>query len=250
MVSPLAGKRALITGASGALGKAIAHRMAAEGAAVAVHYNSNQAGADELVAVITADGGQAVAIGGDIATPDGGTVIVERAIAELGGIDILVNNAGITRDTLLMRMRDEQWDEVLTTNLRSAFVCSRRAVREMIRQREGRIINVSSVVGISGNPGQTNYAAAKAGLIGFTKALAKEVAGRGVTVNAIAPGFVISPMTNALPADLQQQILERIPLQRFAQPEEIAGAVVFLASADAAYITGQVLAIDGGLVMG
>ena len=180
----------------------------------------------------------------------GAELIVDQAQEALGGLDVLINNAGTTRDNLLMRMSDEQWDTVMHTNLRSAFVCSRRAVRGMIRQRSGRIINIASVVGLKGNAGQTNYAAAKAGLIGFTRALAQEVGSRGITVNAVAPGFVISPLTDVIPVRLRKQALDAIPLGRFAQPDDIAGAVAFLASDDGAYVTGHVLTVDGGISMG
>ena len=246
----LAGARTLVTGASGALGRAFARRLAAEGADLVLHYRANATKADELAAEIRSNGGSAVAIGADLSTVEGAELIVDQAQEALGGLDVLVNNAGTTRDNLLIRMSDEQWDTVMHTNLRSAFVCSRRAVRGMIRQRSGRIINIASVVGLKGNAGQTNYAAAKAGLIGFTRALAQEVGSRGITVNAVAPGFVISPLTDVIPVRLRKQALGAIPLGRFAQPDDIAGAVAFLASDDGAYVTGHVLTVDGGISMG
>ena len=246
----LSGARTLVTGASGSLGRAFARRLAAEGADLVLHYNSNARQADELASEIRSNGGSAVVIGADLSTVRGAELIVDQAQEALGGLDVLVNNAGTTRDNLLMRMSDEQWDTVMNTNLRSAFVCSRRAVRGMIRQRSGRIINIASVVGLRGNAGQTNYAAAKAGLIGFTRALAQEVGSRGITVNAVAPGFVISPLTDVIPDQLREQALNAIPLGRFADPDDIAGAVAFLASDDGAYVTGHVLTVDGGLAMG
>ncbi len=246
----LAGARTLVTGASGALGRAFARRLAAEGADLVLHYRANAIKADELATEIRSNGGSAVVIGADLSTVKGAELIVDQAQEALGGLDVLINNAGTTRDNLLMRMSDEQWDTVMHTNLRSAFVCSRRAVRGMIRQRSGRIINIASVVGLKGNAGQTNYAAAKAGLIGFTRALAQEVGSRGITVNAVAPGFVISPLTDVIPVRLRKQALDAIPLGRFAQPDDIAGAVAFLASDDGAYVTGHVLTVDGGISMG
>ena len=215
-----------------------------------LHYNANARQADELAAEIRLNGGSAVVMGADLSTVNGAEMIVDQAQEALGGLDVLVNNAGTTRDNLLMRMSDEQWDTVMNTNLRSAFVCSRRAVRGMIRQRSGRIINIASVVGLRGNAGQANYAAAKAGLIGFTRALAQEVGSRGITVNAVAPGFVISPLTDVIPDQLRDKALNAIPLGRFADPDDIAGAVAFLASDDGAYVTGHVLTVDGGLAMG
>ncbi len=245
----LEGARVLLTGASGALGQAFARRLAAEGARLALHYHANAAKAEALADAIRADGRAAVLLRADLSTIDGATGVVDQAQDALGGLDVLINNAGITRDALLLRMSDQQWDEVMNTNLRSAFVCSRRALRQMVRQRHGRIINIASVAGLVGNPGQTNYAAAKAGLVGFTKALAREVCSRGITVNAVAPGFVTSPLTDAIPANLRREALRTIPLGRFAEPEEIAGAVAFLASDDAVYVTGHVLTVDGGISM-
>jgi len=250
MLARLAGRRTLITGASGALGEVFARRLAAEGASLALHYNRSEDKAREIESAIQDDHGSAMVVGGDLSTTEGADKVVDEASAVLGGLDVLVNNAGITRDALLMRMHDDDWDDVIRINLRSAFACSRRAVRGMLRRRDGRIINISSVAGTGGNAGQTNYAAAKAGLIGFTRALAREVAGRGITVNAVAPGFVVSPLTDVLDEQRRQMIVERIPLERFATPEDIAGAVAFLASRDASYITGQVLTVDGGLNMG
>ena len=245
----LAGERVLITGASGALGGAFALRLAEEGADLALHYNANAAMAEDLATKIRADGREVVTIHADLSTVEGAEEVGDRAQQALGGLDALVNNAGITRDTLLVRMSDDQWDDVMQTNLRSAFVCSRRAVREMIRRRKGRIVNIASVAGLIGNAGQTNYAAAKAGLVGFTRALAREIGSRGITVNAVAPGFVVSPLTDAIPDDLRDAALRSIPMGRFANPVEIAGAVAFLLSEDGAYVTGHVLTVDGGVSM-
>jgi 3-oxoacyl-[acyl-carrier protein] reductase len=205
--------------------------------------------AEDLATKIRADGRDVVTIHADLSTVEGAEEVVDRAQQALGGLDALVNNAGITRDALLVRMSDEQWDDVMQTNLRSAFVCSRRAVREMIRRRKGRIVNIASVAGLIGNAGQTNYAAAKAGLVGFTRALAREIGSRGITVNAVAPGFVVSPLTDAIPDDLRGAALRSIPMGRFANPVEIAGAVAFLLSDDGAYVTGHVLTVDGGVSM-
>ena len=245
----LAGERVLITGASGALGGALALRLAEEGPDLALHYNANAAMAEDLATKIRADGREVVTIHADLSTVEGAEEVVDRAQQALGGLDALVNNAGITRDTLLVRMSDDQWDDVMQTNLRSAFVCSRRAVREMIRRRKGRIVNIASVAGLIGNAGQTNYAAAKAGLVGFTRAVAREIGSRGITVNAVAPGFVVSPLTDAIPDDLRDAALRSIPMGRFANPVESAGAVAFLLSEDGAYVTGHVLTVDGGVSM-
>ena len=243
----LDGKRALVTGAGTGIGREVALRLAAEGASVAVNYKTSRAGAEEAVAQIAAAGGKAVAIQADVSDAADVDALVQQTLEGLGGVDILVNNAGITRDNLVMRMSEEDWDEVLTADLKSAFLCTKAVIRHMLRQRSGRIINMSSVVALTGNPGQANYAAAKAGLIGLTRTVAREVASRGITVNAVAPGFIETQMVGALSEDLRATILERIPLERFGTPGDVAGAVAFLASGDAAYITGQVLGIDGGL---
>lgn len=245
----LDGRVALVTGASGGLGRAIALGLAAEGAAVAVHYSANRAQAEEAVGTIAGRGGRAAALQGDLTDPAVPGRLVDEAQAQLGGLHILINNAGVVRDTLILRMKDEDWEQVLTTNLTAAFRCTRAALRPMIRQRAGRIVNVASIAGEIGNVGQANYVAAKAGLIGLTKATAREVASRGITVNAVAPGVIDVGMTGHLAAEQVQRFLEQIPLGRLGTAEEVAHAVVYLASDDAAYVTGQVLNVDGGLVM-
>jgi 3-oxoacyl-[acyl-carrier protein] reductase len=245
----LTGKVALITGSSRGIGRAIALGMAAHGAKVAVNYVSNRAAADEVVEKIASCGGQAVAVQGDVSQAEDAKRIVDQTIATYEAIHILVNNAGLTQDDLLLRMSEDAWDRVMSVNLRGAYLCTKAALRSMIRQRWGRIISVSSVAGLVGNPGQANYAAAKAGLIGFTKSVAKEVASRNITANAIAPGLVKTEMTANLSEAQQQAVLGLVPLGRWATPEDIAPAAVFLASDEAGYITGSVLAIDGGLVM-
>ncbi|MDQ7849616.1 MAG: 3-oxoacyl-[acyl-carrier-protein] reductase [Armatimonadota bacterium] len=245
----LEGRVALVTGASGGLGRAMALALAAEGAAVAVHYWSNRAAAEGVVEEITGRGGRAVALQGDLTDPAVPARLVEETLAHLGGLHILVNNAGVVRDSLIVRMRDEEWEEVLGTNLTAAFRCTRAALRPMIRQRFGRIINVASIAAQVGNAGQANYAAAKAGLVGLTKATAREVASRGITVNVVAPGLIDVGMTAHLGAEQVQRFKEQIPLGRLGTAQEVAHAVVYLASDDAAYITGQVLNVDGGMVM-
>ncbi len=245
----LAGRVALVTGGSRGLGRAIALALGAAGASVAVNYQSGEQAAEAVVNQLAVAGGKAVAVAGDVGDPAAIEALFEATQSQLGPVDILVNNAGIARDGLLLRMSIDDWDRVLDVDLRGAFLCTKAALRGMIRRRWGRIINVSSVVGLMGNAGQANYAAAKAGLLGLTRATAREVASRGITVNAIAPGFVETDMTATLNAAQREAVLRAVPLERFASPAEIAPAVVFLASEASAYITGQVLAIDGGMVM-
>ena len=243
----LDGKKALVTGASRGIGKAIAIRLATEGVSVGVNYNASEQEAAKVVDEIQSLGGKAIILKGSVADSLEVQSLIQAAEDELGGLDILVNNAGITKDNLIMRLPEEDWDQVIDTNLKGAFLCTKAALRSMVRQRSGRIINMSSVVAITGNAGQSNYTAAKAGLIGFTNTVAKEVASRGITVNAIAPGFIETQMVDAISSQLQQKILERIPLGYFGTPEDVAGVVAFLASEDARYVTGQVIGIDGGL---
>ena len=245
----LNGSVALVTGASGGIGQAVASVLARSGAKVGLHYLSRSDTAAELEASIIAAGGEAAIFGGDVSDPDQAASIVRGVTERWGRIDILVNNAGITRDSLMLRMSPEAWDDVLSVNLRGAFLCTKQALSPMVRQRYGRIVNMSSVVGLSGNAGQANYAASKAGLIGFTKAVAREVASRNVTVNAVAPGYIITAMVEQLSEDMRNQVLSRIPMGRFGTPEDVAEVVAFLCSPQAAYLTGQVVAIDGGLAI-
>ncbi|MFS8523605.1 MAG: 3-oxoacyl-[acyl-carrier-protein] reductase [Limnochordales bacterium] len=242
----LAGRTALVTGSTRGLGLAIAKRLAAEGAFVAVSGRSEEQ-ARRVAEEIVAAGGRAVGIAADVADPESAEALVQTAIAEMGRLDVLVNNAGITRDTLFVRMTREQWDAVLDVNLGGVYNCTRAAVRTMMKQRYGRIINISSIVGLTGNVGQTNYAAAKAALIGFTKSLARELAGRNITVNVVAPGYIRSDMTDALSEDIKQQFLAQIPMGRVGEPEEVAHAVLFLAEEASSYITGHTLVVDGGM---
>jgi 3-oxoacyl-[acyl-carrier protein] reductase len=245
----LRGKATLITGGSRGLGRAIALAFAQAGARVAIGYAQNRPAAEETAALIQAAGGEAVIVQGDVAQPAEAERVVQETIAAFGRLDILVNNAGINRDNLALRISESDWDLVLDTNLKGAFFCAKAALRQMLRQRNGRILNVSSVAGLVGNAGQANYAAAKAGLVGLTKALAREVGSRGITVNAIAPGFIETGMTTHLTEAQRQAALSQIPLGRFGRGEEVAALAVFLASDAASYLTGVTIPVDGGLAM-
>ena len=244
----LDGKVALVTGASRGIGAVVACRLAQAGAKVGVNYHASPDAAEIVVESINKDGGEAILVGGDVSQEENAEKVVKDLVDHYGSIDILINNAGINKDQLLIRMKPEDFDSVINVNLRGAFLCTRYAMTHMIRQRSGRVINMSSVVGLSGNPGQANYAAAKAGLVGLTKAVAREVASRNVTVNALAPGYIDTAMVDELTAETQDKILSTIPMGRFGTPEDVAEAVVFLASDGASYITGQVLTIDGGMI--
>ncbi|HEY9880270.1 MAG TPA: 3-oxoacyl-[acyl-carrier-protein] reductase [Leptolyngbyaceae cyanobacterium] len=244
----LQGQVAIVTGASRGIGRAVALALATAGASVVVNYASSSQAADELVAQITEQGGSALALQADVSKVDQVEALINATMEKWGRVDILINNAGITRDTLLLRMKPEDWQAVIDLNLTGVFLCTRAVAKIMLKQRSGRIINIASVAGQMGNPGQANYSAAKAGVIGFTKTVAKELASRGVTVNAVAPGFITTDMTEGLPNT--DEILKFIPLGRFGQPEDIAGMVRFLAADPAAaYITGQTFNVDGGMVM-
>ncbi len=240
---------ALVTGASRGIGRAIAERLGAGGHSVVVNFASRPDAAADVVASITGAGGAAVSIKADVGDPEAVTAMFEETGDRLGPVEVLVNNAGITRDDLLLRMRPEQWDDVIRTNLTSVYLCTKSALRGMLRARWGRIVNIASVSGISGNPGQANYAAAKAGVIGFTKSVAKEVGSRGITANVVAPGFVETDMTAALGDEVAAAAVDRIAVRRLGRPEEVAAAVGYLASDEAAYVTGQTLVVDGGLVL-
>lgn len=243
------GKIAFVTGASRGIGRAIALTLAEAGADVAVNYAGNAAAAEEVAAEIRKMGRRALILQGDVSQTEAAASMLDAVVAEFGRCDILVNNAGITRDGLLMRMKEEDWDAVLNTNLKGVFNCTKAALKYMMKQRSGKIVNIASVVGIMGNAGQANYAAAKAGCIGFTKSVAKEVASRGITVNAVAPGLIATDMTSVLPDKVIEEMAAGIPLKRAGQPVDVAKAVLFLVSDDAAYITGQTLNVDGGMVM-
>ena len=240
-------KTAIITGAGQGIGKAIALRLSAEGAAVVVN-SARESSCGAVAEQINSDGGKAVAVAGDVSQPDVVDAVVKAADG-LGGVQVLVNNAGITRDNLLMRMREEDWDEVLRVNLKSAFLLSKACVRPMMKARWGRIVNITSIVAVTGNPGQVNYCSAKAGMIGMTKSMAKELASRNITVNAIAPGFIGTQMTDQLKDDIKDKMKSEIPLARFGTPDDIAGPAAFLCSPAADYITGVTLEVSGGLGM-
>ena len=245
----LDGKCALVTGASRGIGRAVALKLASEGAKVALNFAGNEAAANAVCEEIKSAGGQAILVKADVSDEAAVQQMVQTVAEAFGRIDILVNNAGITRDGLLARMKEEDWDAVLSTNLKGVFLTTKGATKLMMKQRAGRIVNMASVVGVTGNAGQANYSAAKAGVIGFTKTIAKELASRGITANAVAPGFIDTDMTSALSDKAKEAALSGIPLGRMGTPEDIAAAVLFLVSDQASYITGQVLNVDGGMVM-
>ena len=245
----LTGKTAVVTGGSRGIGRAICIELAKQGANVVVNYSGSEDKAKQVVSEIEQLGAKAIAVQANVADSTAVDSMMKQAIEVFGTLDILVNNAGITRDNLLMRMKEQEWDDVVDTNLKGVFLCTKAVTRQMMKQRAGRIINISSIVGVAGNPGQANYVAAKAGVIGLTKTCAQELASRNILVNAIAPGFITTDMTDSLPEELKEAMLKQIPLAKLGQPEDVAKAVVFFASDQANYITGQTLHIDGGLVM-
>lgn len=240
---------AIVTGATRGIGLAVALRLARDGFDIVANYRGDDEVAEAARNELEATGRSIVMSKGDVSNADEAGTLIETALSELGQIDALINNAGITRDTLMMRMSEDDWDAVLSTNLKGAFLTSKAAMRPMIRQRSGRIVNMTSVVGLVGNAGQANYASAKAGLVGLTKSMAKEVGSRGITVNAVAPGFIETRLTDVLNQELKDTLLKQIPAGRLGQPEDVASAVAFLVSPDASYITGHVLTVDGGLFM-
>ena len=245
----LEGKIALVTGAGRGIGRATALRLAREGASVVINYKANRDAAEESLRQVTAEGARAWLVQADVSEPADADRLVKQALEHAGGrIDVLVNNAGITRDNLLLRMSLEEWDAVLDLNLRGAFLVTKAALRPMMRQRAGRIVNIASVAGITGNAGQANYSAAKAGLIAFTRTIAREMALRNITANAVAPGLIPTELTASLPQQVKDALVAQTPLGRMGTPEDVAGVVAFLSSDDAAYITGQVIVVDGGMV--
>ncbi|HEX5912843.1 MAG TPA: 3-oxoacyl-[acyl-carrier-protein] reductase [Rubrobacter sp.] len=243
------GRVAIVTGGGRGIGRAVAVRLAAEGANVAISYRSNDDAAQETAEAVREAGVECEVFKGDVASPEDVQVLFEGVKGAFGRLDILVNNAGVTRDNLIMRMKEEEFHEVLRTNLGGTYLCTRAALRPMIRARWGRIVNVSSVVGLVGNAGQANYAASKAGIIGFTKSVAREVAQRGITANAVAPGYVETELTGSLPEDVKEAIRTQVPMGRFGEAEEVAEVVAFLAGEGAGYVTGQTIAVDGGMTM-
>ena len=245
----LDGKVALVTGGSRGIGRAIAVALARKGAKVAINFAGNKKAAEETKALVEQAGSEAILLKADVSDKDADAALIDTVIKTYGKIDILVNNAGITRDSLMLRMKEDDFDAVIDTNLRSVFYLTKAAAKSMMKKRTGRIINMSSVVGLTGNAGQVNYAAAKAGVLGITKSAAKELASRGITVNAVAPGFIETDMTDVLSDTVKESLLHEIPLKRMGEPKDVANAVLFLASDQSAYITGQVIHVDGGLVM-
>ncbi|MGK7378437.1 3-oxoacyl-[acyl-carrier-protein] reductase [Planococcus sp. 1R117A] len=245
----LTGKTAIVTGASRGIGAEIARKLATAGAKIVVNYSGSQEKAEAVVAEIQANGGEAIAVKANVSDSEAVKAMIDETMSTFGSIDVLVNNAGITRDNLMMRMKDDEWDDVINTNLKGVFICTKAVTRQMMKQRSGRIVNISSIVGVMGNAGQANYVAAKAGVIGLTKTTARELASRGITANAIAPGFISTDMTDKLNEDIQKTMLAQIPLGRFGEAEEVAKAALFLASDESSYMTGQTLHLDGGMVM-
>jgi 3-oxoacyl-[acyl-carrier protein] reductase len=243
------GRVALVTGGGRGIGRAIAVRLAQEGARVAISYRSNDAAAEETAELVRKAGVECETFKGDVASPEEVEALMKGVGEAFGSVEILVNNAGTTRDNILLRMKDAEFDEVLATNLKGTYLCTRAVLRGMVRARWGRLVSISSVVGLLGNAGQANYAASKAGIIGLTKSVAREVAGRGITANVVAPGYVETELTGVLPEKIKEQILDQVPVGRFGEPEEIAEVVAFLAGERAAYVTGQTIAVDGGIVM-
>jgi 3-oxoacyl-[acyl-carrier protein] reductase len=245
----LTGKVAVVTGAGKGIGRAIALKLAQHGASIVINYRSSEKEAEEVIEEIRKSGGKAEMVQGDVSCFEDADKVIKFAVLSFGRLDILVNNAGITKDTLLLRMKEEDFGKVIDVNLKGVFNCTKHASAVMLKQKSGRIINISSVVGLMGNAGQANYAAAKAGILGFTKSIAKELGTRGITVNAIAPGFITTDMTEVLSDKVKEKLIENVPLKRLGSPEDVANLAAFLASDNASYITGQVINVDGGMVM-